>query len=198
MEPLFNERSLLFNIVMNMDIEDLYQLSQTNHIIQNFLNEKYTMTALSQKYLGYLDYTEVYTFNDLVWDVMIEKIGFEHPNQYLKEEVIRAVTAKGASSTAVINNRFLNSGDKITNCDYEYDYEQEYTSWICQAAMFLKSHGFKLEIFNDVDGIDDRKEINKIYMAWLKLLKTKALNFYLTNNTLLINPFTTYKTGRLN
>ena len=165
-----------------------------------FLNEKYTMMALSKKYLGYLSYEEgYYNFNDLVWDVIVDKIGFKRTNQYLKEEVIRAVTAKGASSTAVINNRFLGSGDKITNCDYEYDYEQEYTSWICQAAMFLKMHGFNVvQIFKNIKNTNDRKEINKIYMQWLTLLKLKALNFYLTTNTLLIKPFTTYKTGMMN
>lgn len=193
MEALFIERSLLFNIVMNMDIEDLYKLYQTNHTIQNFINEKYTMTALSEKYNArYLYYDEgYYTFFDLVWDAIIDNIGFSDPNMYLKEEIIRAV--------AVINNRFLNSGDKITNCDYHYDYTGEHVEWICKAAAFLNMHGFDIiirQIYDEIDNVIDYKERNKIYIDWLKLLKLKALS-YLNVNTLLDKPFTEYKNGRI-
>lgn len=184
MESLFTDRALLFHIIMNMDIEDLYKLYQTNHVIQDFLNEKYTMTALSEKYnTRYLNYDN--TFFDLVWDVLVTKIGFYEPNVYLKDEIIRAV--------AVIHNRFLNSGDKITGCDYEYDYEGEYTSRMCQAAMFLKSNGFNQiinQILTEMDDLLDYEARDKTYIAWLKLLKIKALA--VNSNQLLDKPFTNY------
>ena len=193
MEQLFTNRQLLFNIVMNTDISDLYLLYQTNHEIQNFLNEKYTLTKLSEKYNArYLDYEEgYYDFIDLVWDAFVEYIGFGTANLYLKEEIIRAV--------AVINNRYLNSGDKITNCDYTYDYEGEHKEWICKASAFLKAHGFNDMIqilLTKMAATHYLEERNEIYKNWLRLLKMKALS-YLNDNTLLDRPFTTYTTGRL-
>ena len=182
------DRSLLFNIVMNMDIENLYQLSLTSNAVNNFLNEKYTMTALSKKYNIRYHLYEDYTFFDLVWDVLVEKIGYEDRNLYLKDEIIRAV--------GIINNRFLGSGHKITNCDYEYNIKGKYTSWLCQAAMFLKKNGFDInQIFTAVDDVYDYKEIDQIYKDWLRLLKMKALSY--PYDTLLDKPFTSYTNGQL-
>ncbi len=193
MDQLFTDRQLLFNIIMNTDIEDLYLLYQTNHQIRNFLNEKYTMTKLSEKYhTNYLDYEEgYYDFFNLVWDVVVDKIGFENQNTYLREEIIRAA--------AVIDRRYLNAGDKMTSCDYTSSYLKEHTEWICRASLFLKKHGFNdliQKIFVDIDNTYNIKERNILYEKWLKLLKIKALT-YLNNDTLLDKPFTTYTIGMI-
>ncbi len=183
MEQLFLHKDLLFNIVMNTDILDLYLLYHTNHQIQSFINQKYVMHFLSKKYdARYDEYDEgYYNFYDLVWDALVNPIGFKNKNLYLKDEIIRAV--------AVINNRFLNSGDKITMCTYKYE------EWICQAAMFLKINGFDMDqIFKDLDDIYDYKKQNQIYLDWLIQLKRKTINYYINSpNTLLDHPFTYYK-----
>lgn len=68
---LFTDKQLLFNIVINTDIEDLYILFETNHFIKAFLNEKYTLTSIAEKY--HIDYQE--NFIDIVWDYIINKIN---------------------------------------------------------------------------------------------------------------------------
>lgn len=185
MDQIINHPDLLFNLIMTMDIEDLYRLYHTSHFIQNYIDKHDIMMSLSEKYdANYDSYDKgYYHFNDLVWDVIVNKIGFNKRNIYLKDEIVRAV--------AVINNRYLNSGDKITNC-LNKSYR---TEWICQAAAFLKVHlyGDIYQIIEDLDNANDKKEKNIIYETWLKSLKLKTIvYFFNAKNTLLDNPFTSY------
>lgn len=72
MESLFNDKNLLFNIIMNTDIDDLYTLYETNRFIKSFLNEKYTLSSIAEKYkLIYKDHD----FIDIIFEYQVNKIN---------------------------------------------------------------------------------------------------------------------------
>ncbi len=172
------DQVILYNIIMNLDIKELYFLSQTNIKINNMINEKYVLLNLLEKYQSkYLDYEwGYYDFIDLVWEQISNHINFEN-NIYLKDEILTAAL--------IINNRYLNSGDKITTyCDFEYDISDK---WICHAAYFLVHHGFKsiiMQIYDDLKDVHDKK--NEIYTKWLKLLKMKIISYYFSDDDKLL------------
>lgn len=174
------DQVVLYNIIMNLDIKELYFLSQTNKKIMTMINEKYVLSNLLEKYQSkYLDYEwGYYDFIDLVWEQISKHIDFEN-NIYFKDEMLTAAL--------IINNRYLNSGDKITTyCDFEYGIKNE---WICHAAYFLVHHGFKsiiMQIYDDLEHVYDRKEKDEIYQKWLKLLKMKMISYYFTENDKLL------------
>ena len=183
METLFLDRNLLFNIVMNTDIEDLYKLYYTNHIIQNFINERYTTLSILKKYgLKYMDYLGKYDFIDIVWKVMLSRIGYVNENPLLKEEIFRVVS--------VIDNQFK-SKNKITDCNH---YQTEYQEWVCRTAKFLSIYGFKDMIDQIFIDIKDQDNQDEIYNTWLKSLKSKAIDYYLYQpNILATNTFLNFK-----
>lgn len=168
---------LTYNIIMNMEIKELYLLYQTSKDIRNMINQKYIMLALLKKYQSrYLDYEwGYYDFIDLIWEQLTNQANFEN-NVYLKDEILTA--------GLIIINRYLNSGDKITvYCDYKHEYVKN--EWICHASYFLMNHGFKSiinQIYDELDDIYDKTETNKIYKNWLKLLKIKIISYYISDD----------------
>lgn len=69
---IFKDKLLLFNIVINTNIEDLYTLYKTDQFIKQFLNEKYTLVAISEKY--HLS-AKVDNFTDIAWEYYVNKIN---------------------------------------------------------------------------------------------------------------------------
>jgi hypothetical protein len=173
---------LTSNIIMNMDIKELYLLYQTSKDIRNMINQKYIMLNLLKKYQSrYLDYKwGYYDFIDLIWEQLTNHIDFEN-NVYLKDEIL--------SAGLIIINRYLNSGDKITvYCDYKHEHIKN--EWICHASYFLMNHGFKSiinQIYDELDDIYDKTETNKIYKNWLKLLKIKLVSYYISDDNRLVD-----------
>lgn len=66
---MFNT-DVMFNIIINTDIEDLYTLYTTNKFIQSLLNEKYTLFSLAKKHN--IDQND---FIDILFEYYVNKIN---------------------------------------------------------------------------------------------------------------------------
>ena len=62
MDTLFINRHLMYEIIMNMDLLDLYQLYHTNHTLNQFIDDPYILSGLNEKY-----HQKSSSFIDLVW-----------------------------------------------------------------------------------------------------------------------------------
>lgn len=85
----FNDKNLLFNIIINTDIEDIYKLYETNKFIKAMLNEKYTLLAIAEKYNLHGD-----DFIDILYDYYVNKINTLTNFRYKNLNVSKALKIK--------------------------------------------------------------------------------------------------------
>lgn len=86
---VFNDKNLLFNIIINTDIEDIYKLYETNKFIKAMLNEKYTLLAIAGKYNLHGD-----DFIDIIYDYYVNKINTLTNFRYKNLNVFKALKIK--------------------------------------------------------------------------------------------------------
>ena len=152
MDQLVTNRHLLYEIVMNADLLDLYLLYQTNHTMQAFINEPYTFSSLNKKY-----HQNATDFYDLVW---------LYVNDVYKDTAILDAFSHSLNANKWYPNDLVTGGLGSLN-DIRIN------------ARTLYKHGFKKEIdqlFMDING-KSLEEQNTIYNDWLALMKIKIISY---------------------